>query len=635
MPFNLEEFEFKCYRRETEAAARDLLNLLLGLEQNHGHFPTPLQVTIPSGLRNSSRDVEAHVLSRVIAACSALLADTGTKFNPEYNVSMFTVHRWVSTLFSASPFGNADHILRSLNLDGLKADAKLAVAADEVSKFCMLYTPESDVPLDLDALWGFDKNLAVSLCIGLISSRFIGSASAHAKREAILPWLTEKLLEVDDIEKLPYGVMHDLYMHCSYADRPDKHAVKKSINRLLRKMLEKHGALSVDALPPVSSLPVDGKPVMLVVLEWFTSDHSIFRTHSKTMDAARAHFHVVALGYEKCTDEVTRKTFDEFIAIPFELPLVDQIKKIRAIAMDQSAQILYMPSVGMFPLTMFLSNVRVAPLQFMALGHPATTHSDCIDGIVVEEDYVGNPACFSEPLIVLPADGMPYRASSAIKKEVKTVAIRQAPEEVKIAVCATTMKINPGFLEACFRIVKTSAVPVHFHFLVGHAQGLVYLQVERTIRNFLGAACTIYRHQPYKPYMEVLGNCDMYINPFPFGNTNGIIDTTSVGLIGICKTGEEVHEHIDQGLFERLGIPAWLVTTTVDDYVEAAVRLANDHQLRRQLREKYSGPSHVEKLFEGRPELMGERFLQLLREKEQEAERDPPQFSSKRQASYN
>jgi hypothetical protein len=38
---------------------------------------------------------------------------------------------------------------------------------------------------------------------------------------------------------------------------------------------------------------------------------------------------------------------------------------------------------------MFLSNLRFAPLQAIALGHPATTHSPKIDFVIVEEDYVG------------------------------------------------------------------------------------------------------------------------------------------------------------------------------------------------------------------------------------------------------
>ena len=51
----------------------------------------------------------------------------------------------------------------------------------------------------------------------------------------------------------------------------------------------------------------------------------------------------------------------------------------------------------------------------------------------------------------------------------------------------------------------------------------------------------------------------MMVNPFPFGNTNGIIDMVTLGLVGICKTGAEVHEHIDEGLFKRLGLPEWLI----------------------------------------------------------------------------
>ena len=76
----------------------------------------------------------------------------------------------------------------------------------------------------------------------------------------------------------------------------------------------------------------------------------------------------------------------------------------------------------------------------------------------------------------------------------------------------------------------------------------------------------------------------MMVNPFPFGNTNGIIDMVTLGLVGVCKTGAEVHEHIDEGLFKRLGLPEWLIANTVDEYVERAIRLAENHQERLELR---------------------------------------------------
>jgi len=477
----------------------------------------------------------------------------------------------------------------------------------------LLYSPESEVPLDLDALWNADKVLAAGLCLVLLSPRFLGSPSAHTKREKILPWLTAHLAQIDDIEQLPLGVLHDLYMHCSYADRADKHDIKKPINELIRRKLSLNGFkdIQVESQKPSKRL-AKKKPVLMVVLEWFTSSHSIYRTHSLTMEAAREQFEVVALAYENCTDDITRKVFDDVVTIPRQSNLLDQIRFIQNEANQRNAKVLYMPSVGMFPLTMWLTNLRVAPLQMIALGHPATTHSHAIDYVVVEEDYVGSDACFSEKLLKLPKDGMPYRPSAAAEGLKVIVQPKSKPDVVLIAMCATTMKINPRFLNTCARIVKESKVPVHFQFLIGHAMGLSFPNLQRVVHQFLGPHVTVFPHQHYTAYMDVIAGCDMFINPFPFGNTNGIIDTISAGLVGICKTGPEVHEHIDEGLFRRLGLPEWLITQTEDDFVNAAVRLANNHEERFALRQAYSGADKVNVLFEGRAKIMGEKFLECL-----------------------
>ena len=113
----------------------------------------------------------------------------------------------------------------------------------------------------------------------------------------------------------------------------------------------------------------------------------------------------------------------------------------------------------MFQLTLFLSNLRLAPLQLMALGHPATTHSPYIDYVVVEEDYVGDAACFSEKLLILPADALPY-VPSAAAQPARPPVLRQNASPVKIAVCATTMKLNPKFLWACADITRKATTPV-------------------------------------------------------------------------------------------------------------------------------------------------------------------------------
>ena len=130
------------------------------------------------------------------------------------------------------------------------------------------------------------------------------------------------------------------------------------------------------------------------------------------------------------------------------------------------------------------------------------------------------------------------------------------------------------------------------------------------MKHYLGDRATVYPHQPYEQYMQRIADCDLFLNPFPFGNTNGIVDTITAGLIGVCKTGREVHEHIDQGMFERLGLPSWLVAGTVDDYVKAAVRLIGDDDTRVSLARELANPQAVQKFFVGRPEIFGEMLYE-------------------------
>jgi hypothetical protein len=355
--------------------------------------------------------------------------------------------------------------------------------------------------------------------------------------------------------------------------------------------------------------------VLLVVLEWFSKEHSIYRTHSLTMESMRIHFHVIGMGYPNRVDDAGRQVFDEFIDITGD-NVWDNVSQVRDVCLDRDVQVLYMPSVGMFPLTMLQANLRVAPLQLMALGHPATSHSPAMDYVVVEEDYVGDPACFSESLLILPKDGMPYRAPAGMKGLELMHERSTDPEVVRVAVAATTMKLNPDFLAVCARIAGEAKAPVQFHFVIGQAIGLVLPQVQRLIKRYLGDGAVVYGHQAYGDYMRVLANCDLFVNPFPFGNTNGIVDTVFAGLVGVCRTGREVHEHIDEGMFGRLGFPSWLVAHDSDEYVNAALRLIDNPAQRSALAHSLSGPRAIDKvIFTGREEILGEQILSLWKAK--------------------
>lgn len=606
-PFSLERFEQLCYSRQHETAARELIRLLLIIDRNYGKLSGQFALSVSPAI--SATELEAHVLTRLTSAITTLFSDPGFQISPTGFDQLINFQRWLSSLFAASAFVNADHILQTLNLHGGE-DGRFEVAPADLVKFCVLYSSESQLPLDVELLWQQNRNLAVALFMALLSPRFLGTPAAHSKREALLAWLPPRLDSLDSLDQLPVAILHDVYMHCSYADLPQRHRIKRSICRLVERKLADNG---IDSLQLPASHNADQKPTMLVVLEWFSGGHSIYRTHSRTLEAAREYFELRAVGYANNVDALGRQVFDDFVELEAPNDLLACVRQVRQLAAELQPQVLYMPSVGMFPLTLFVANLRLAPLQVAALGHPATTGSRHIDYISVEEDFVGDPACFDEKLLLLPSDGQPYRPSAIpvdiLRRE------RGDTDEVAIAIAATTMKFNPRFLQACQQIALLTqqryGKQVRFHFLIGQAQGLLYPQLLRLIHRYLPDA-RVYPHQPYPEYLATFNRCDLFLSPFPFGNTNGIIDALTVGLPGVCKTGPEVFEHIDEGLLRRVGLPDWIIARSIDDYIQAAARLAGNPTERLSLYAYLANEQPLQRLFEGRPEVFGERLLECL-----------------------
>lgn len=128
----------------------------------------------------------------------------------------------------------------------------------------------------------------------------------------------------------------------------------------------------------------------------------------------------------------------------------------------------------------------------------------------------------------------------------------------------------------------------------------------------------VYEHLSYPAYLQVINQCDLFINPFPFGNTNGIVDTVRQGLPGVCLSGSEVHEHIDEGLFRRLGLAEELITHNIAEYIAVTVRLINDTDWRNSLRQQLLAIQPDSVLFTGKPEQFGLIVRGLLDERQSE-----------------
>ncbi|EBP9945747.1 hypothetical protein V9986_004116 [Salmonella enterica] len=72
--------------------------------------------------------------------------------------------------------------------------------------------------------------------------------------------------------------------------------------------------------------------------------------------------------------------------------------------------------------------------------------------------------------------------------------------------------------------------------------------------------------------------------------------------MSIWVTGPEVHSHIDEGLFRRLGLPEELIATSYEAYIRAVLRLVEEHDWREILQHRLLDNDVEQVLFEGYPE---------------------------------
>jgi len=567
MTATIEELELDILNRAHEGAGRKLLDILTNIDQNHGAI---------SGLRMKhmppvqGQDLERHVAVRLANAIGLLFAQADFHLSDEGFMSFVTRQRWIGTIFASTPLRNADHIIRMM--EGVQDDGiHLKLDHSDLLKLCVLYTAESDLSLNCDDLWVRTPRLCASLLMALLSPRLTISNNAHIKRELILQWLPSRLDQLRSAADLPQGFIHDVWMHCSYSMLEDKHAIKASLNRLIRRQMLDAGL--VDISTPYQ--PYDhsaSKPVLMVMMEWFHVNHSVFRTHSKSLLALKQRFKLVGVGISSCTDDVTRAMFDEFVSLELADGILPNVVKAVEVAKLHRPQIVYYLGVGMFPHTIYAANLRLAPLQCVALGHAASTFSPMMDYFLIDEDFVGDPARFSEKVVALPIGSMPF----VLPKFMPELLEREprVSDSIAIAVAASCMKINPEFLAACKKAQEFSPRKLEFRFVPAFAVGFSF-HVAKTELEKQVPGCVVSPHLAYPQYLAELQSCDLFINPFPYGNMNTIVDTVIVGLEGLCVNGLEPHSAIDAALFERLGLPNLHVVDSKDNYAQSIAEYAN------------------------------------------------------------
>ena len=317
---------------------------------------------------------------------------------------------------------------------------------------------------------------------------------------------------------------------------------------------------------------------MLVVHERFTSHHAMYRCYAPAIKALAPRFELLAMSDDENMDEVSRRLFERSITIePKKTPLSDIVKLIQ----EQAPDIVYYPSLGMSHWTTILSTLRLAPMQFITLGHPATSKSNAIDYVYTSDMKGDLSSVFSERVLVGPKRAM-FEAPPMLPTAPCDAVDSQAT--LKIAINSKVMKISHRLLEICARLERNSNRPLEFVLFPGER----FHYFDGLVPNLKSQLSTIkiMRYVGYEDFITELRTCHLALAAFPFGNTNSTVDTCLLGIPTVAHFGPESPAQSDKLVMETVGLPDWLACDSDEKYYNAALRLIQDDELRNQLRDQ-------------------------------------------------
>ena len=560
-PVTIFQLESQAYSGDYAAALQTLFDMLGKMDR----VGASNRLVSASGHR---RD-QLNLYTRIAAAFTAIVSDPKFSFNVQNYQAMMLHKRTLTAIFRVSSFGTMDHIIalasNSASRDGY-------ASGHTIWKGILCATSESP-SLNAEAIIGqlppVDK---VVFWLSLLDRDYHLTEVDEDRRRKVLK-LAPLIEEIDvSIPSLSVLRLSNVWMTTSYFNDPNKHDLKITLNKLVKGSLLAEG-VKEPVLP--SKRKVLERPKMAVLSEWFTRGHSMYRCYGPAIKTLSERFEMVLVTSRGTVDEEGKSLFDEVVSFPLATRFSEVIKKISAL----NADIIYYPSIGMQAWTLAACQLRLAPIQAMTIGHPATTKSEFIDYVLIPERYVGDPDCFSETIIALENDAFPFVPPTTIA-EVQLEKNQTASDKIRIAVPSNGYKLNPEFLDCCRQVSEKSDKPVEFHIFPNLPEHLA-LELEIHCESLFPSV--VHMGTSYAAYMNLVGQCDIQISPFPFGNTNGYIDGLLLGLPIVSMDGKEAHSRIDNALGEMAGMPEFCLTKTPEEYVDAILRLVDNDEERESL----------------------------------------------------
>lgn len=465
-------------------------------------------------------------------------------------------------------------------------DASLMLAGN-VPKIMALQNPRCELQLNQSKLFDIDPNAASIWYMTYLLGISCATPETYKNMYRHLELMDERWVP-------PHNSVSGLYFGCTYINPDSVRRVKSIINK----------GIKSKGVPTVTNNP-DPKSIAIVTQRWHRN-HAVYKSQAPLLEQLKGKYKLTLVWTDPPADTPSTRVddyFDDVCHMYFKpdgsLVIPEQVK-------NNDFAMVYYPDIGMSDESIWMSNMRIAPVQAVGYGHPDTTGDnneiDYFIGGQIEKD---TEKCYSETQILIPGLAQEpawpsvERQHNYIDDGVVRINCVWGPDKYNYPLLTMLAEIN----KAVAAINPDSKHEFHLYGSPGLNRYAALPVFNREIRNLLPNA-QVHSGWEYHDYMREAEKSDFAMNSFPFGCYNVLVESLWMRMPFLSLVGDRFYNKAGMYLNDKVGLSENNFDAQPGLIAKAAELITNPEELKRQ-RAHLAALDLKETLFT----LEGEHFL--------------------------
>jgi tetratricopeptide (TPR) repeat protein len=337
-----------------------------------------------------------------------------------------------------------------------------------------------------------------------------------------------------------------------------------------------------------NKIPHQSDKIKIGIISEHIRDHSVWFAITKglilDLDREKFELHIFYLG--NIVDAETMLAKDNATSFThYQSSLLDWTKAIQ----EKEIEVLLFPEVGMCQLTTQIANLRLAPVQILTWGHPDTSGIKTMDYYLSADLFEGDEAedHYTEKLIKLPNLGCNYSKLTITPKEPDLIKLGIAPDNLILLCPGTSFKYGSTRFDTILVGIALKLTNCKFIFFNQQKDWTSILK-ERFKKSFNKFGLNYEDYIIFIPWLNkeefygLMHLSDIFLDTIGFSGFNTAMQSIDCALPIVTLEGRFMRGRLASGILKRMGLEE-LVAHSNDEYINIAVKVAQDKDYRKQL----------------------------------------------------